>query len=400
MHPRPATLRPAGTPPGWDLFCRVIDNRGDAGVGWRLARQLAGHGQRVRLWIDDPAALDGMDDAADRAHLAQGSVRVHDWPGEAVPWACAPGTAAVVELFGCTLPDVVQGALAAPGAPVWVNLEYLSAEGYVERSHGLASPRLAGPGAGAVTWFFYPGFGERTGGLLGEEVVPEHDPALDRLSALLPPASVGALRVSRFDYRPARAERWLSAWAEGWKDGPLHLLLPGAAGGPDEPCPSSGAAHGADPPSRLVRHPLPWLPQSAYDALLRACDLNLVRGEDSFVRAQWAARPMLWQIYPQDDGAHAAKLEAWLDRYLDGAEPALAGVVRRLHRAWNAPSGAEGEPTPFAALSPALLKGWTDHARRWRDHLRHRPGLCAQLMAFVARRRAEATPGPPGTPSG
>ena len=37
----------------WDVFCRVVDNYGDAAVCWRLARQLADeHGARVRLWID------------------------------------------------------------------------------------------------------------------------------------------------------------------------------------------------------------------------------------------------------------------------------------------------------------------------------------------------------------
>ena len=42
----------------WDIFCKVIDNFGDAGVCWRLARQLAGDfDQEVRLWIDDLATL-------------------------------------------------------------------------------------------------------------------------------------------------------------------------------------------------------------------------------------------------------------------------------------------------------------------------------------------------------
>ena len=40
--------------PDWDVFCRVIDNFGDIGVCWRLARQLAGDfALHVRLWVDD-----------------------------------------------------------------------------------------------------------------------------------------------------------------------------------------------------------------------------------------------------------------------------------------------------------------------------------------------------------
>ena len=38
----------------WDIFCTVIDNYGDIGICWRLARQLrVDDGQRVRLWVDD-----------------------------------------------------------------------------------------------------------------------------------------------------------------------------------------------------------------------------------------------------------------------------------------------------------------------------------------------------------
>ena len=46
-----------------DLFCRVIDNWGDAGVCWRLARQLVRErGAQVRLWIDQPQVLAAWQD--------------------------------------------------------------------------------------------------------------------------------------------------------------------------------------------------------------------------------------------------------------------------------------------------------------------------------------------------
>jgi hypothetical protein len=42
----------------WDVHCRVIDNYGDAGVCWRLSRQLAAeHALDVTLWIDRLATL-------------------------------------------------------------------------------------------------------------------------------------------------------------------------------------------------------------------------------------------------------------------------------------------------------------------------------------------------------
>ena len=57
---------------------------------------------------------------------------------------------------------------------------------------------------------------------------------------------------------------------------------------------------------------LPFMSQLDFDHLLWACDINFVRGEDSLVRAIWASKPFVWQIYPQDDGAHAPKLEAFM----------------------------------------------------------------------------------------
>jgi uncharacterized repeat protein (TIGR03837 family) len=80
-----------------------------------------------------------------------------------------------------------------------------------------------------------------------------------------------------------------------------------------------GGSDAAQAIGNLDLLPLPFLPQDRYDELLWACDLNFVRGEDSFVRAQWAAKPFVWQIYPQAEGAHLAKLEAFLAMHPAGA---------------------------------------------------------------------------------
>ena len=76
----------------------------------------------------------------------------------------------------------------------------------------------------------------------------------------------------------------------------------------------------------LLIHVLPFVAQDDYDRLLWCCDLNAVRGEDSFVRAQWAGRPLLWHIYPQEEGAHWDKLEAFLAIYNADLMPEAAAV--------------------------------------------------------------------------
>jgi uncharacterized repeat protein (TIGR03837 family) len=156
----------AGTPARWDLFCRVIDNLGDAAVAWRLARQLAReHGVAVRLWIDAPQTLSRLVPAARVARTHEG-VRIEHWLETAAPLkSIGPAAVAdvVIACFGCELPPSYRVAMRTR-RPVWVNLEYLSAEDWVDSHHGLASPKSDG----LTEWFFFPGFRPGTGGLLRE----------------------------------------------------------------------------------------------------------------------------------------------------------------------------------------------------------------------------------------
>lgn len=357
----------------WDVYCRVVDNHGDLGVCWRLSADLATRGERVRLWVDDASALAWM-----APHDASG-VSVHPWPDAQGSADAEPGQV-VIAAFGCELPRPMLAAMAAARpAPVWVNLEYLSAEAYVERSHGLPSLQAAGPAAGLTQWFFYPGYTQATGGLLRETDLWTRLRRFDRAAWL---ASIGiAARdcdrqgeriVSLFCYEPQPA---FAALLDELDAAPTLLLA------------ASGAA------TRLLREQLgdalargrlrgvalPWLTQRDYDHLLWASDLNFVRGEDSWVRAQWAGRPFVWQAYAQDDGIHAAKLDAFMDRFLADAPAGLASALRAASARWN---GLREGPMALPPLGP-----WQAHAERWCDALASRPDLTAELLGFVAARR-------------
>jgi uncharacterized repeat protein (TIGR03837 family) len=345
----------------WDVFCRVIDNHGDLGVCWRLARDLAARGERVRLWVDDASALCWM--APRLADACPAGIELRAWPAGAID--VAPGDV-VIEAFGCELPPafVERMAVALP-RPAWVNLEYLSAEAYVERSHGLASPQFSGPGTGLSKRFFYPGFTLRTGGLLREPGLLARADAFDGRAWLAGhgwAARPGERVVSLFAYANPRLPQLLDALGT---EPTLLLVCPGRV--------QADLADVADLAEAADRDDLrcialPYLPQDDYDHLLWACDLNFVRGEDSFVRAQWASKPWVWQIYPQDDGAHAPKLEAFM---------AVAGLTepwRAFWRGWNGLAPLPALPTLDAA--PAL---------RWRAQLAAQADLVSQLLGFVGQ---------------
>ncbi|KQP14370.1 elongation factor P maturation arginine rhamnosyltransferase EarP [Pseudorhodoferax sp. Leaf267] len=332
----------------WELFCRVIDNHGDLGVCWRLASELARRGEQVRLWCDDVRALAWM------APGGQAGVEVLPWQDIAPPGGLGE---VVIEAFGCEPPPAVLADIGqADPAPAWINLEYLSAEGYVARCHALPSPVMAGPAAGRTRWFFYPGFTADTGGLLREADLLQRQQSFD-VAAWRARHGVapGTLAVSLFCYEPGALPDLLG-------QPNVHLLVtPGRA----------AAAVRALAPTLPVTW-LPAVPQPAFDEMLWAADLNFVRGEDSLLRALWAGQPFVWQIYPQDDGAHAEKLQAFLD-WLQ-APPSL----REAHAVWNGLA-----PGTLPELSPARLAEWQDCVHKARKTLQAQTDLATQLIRFA-----------------
>lgn len=347
----------------WDIFCRVIDNYGDIGVCWRLARQLAReHGKAVRLWVDEPASLTPICPACDATLPAQTiqGVDVRHWTTDLAIDRIAD---VVVEAFACELPPAYVTAMAAATPkPRWINLEYLTAEDWAASCHGMASPHPALP---LVKHFFFPGFPPATGGLLREAGLP-------------PPAPWNeseTLELSLFCYDTAPVAGLLAALAASTR--PVVCHVP-----PGKPLATVKAALGGDGPwlrGAASIQPIPFLPMDDYDALLRRCAINFVRGEDSFVRAQWAGRPFIWQIYPQDDAAHHVKLDAFLERYCAAMEADLAHCVRALFIAWN--SGDD-----IADLWPGFACRIADIARHnseWAKQLAAQPDLATSLVKFA-----------------
>jgi uncharacterized repeat protein (TIGR03837 family) len=361
----------------WDLFCRVVDNFGDIGVCWRLAADLAARGDAVRLWCDDASALAWM------APNGAPGVEVRRWPTDD-DTGIAPNEA-VIEAFGCRLPTGYLRRMAArEPRPAWINLEYLTAEDYAERSHGLPSPQASGPAQGLDKWFFYPGFSPRTGGLLREPDLARRQGAFDPIAwrngrGIVP--APGERLVSLFCYANPALPSLLDALGA---EPVLLLVTPGTA------AQQVRAALGTSNRGALRVHYLPALAQREYDHLLWSCDLNLVRGEDSFVRAQWAGKPFLWQIYPQDDGAHVAKLAAFHRRFLAAAAPDLAAALVGAAESWNGVAGAStasGRVTGMTLPPPRLWRDWQDQCRAWRAGLEALPDLTSSLRAFVLEHR-------------
>jgi uncharacterized repeat protein (TIGR03837 family) len=368
----------------WDIFCSVVDNYGDIGVTWRLARQLvAEHGLTVRLWVDDLGAfvrLCPQADAQAQRQIQQG-VEVCLWADD---WQATEPADVVIEAFACELPALYVAAMVQrPQKPLWLNLEYLSAEDWVAGCHGLPSLQSNG----LSKFFFFPGFTKGSGGLLRERELLAQRRAFqaDESARTLFLRSIGvtllpgARLISLFAYENAALASWLEALAAGAQ--PNQLLVPegriladlqawlGCAGlraGDTRRC------------GQLHIQVLPFIQQDQYDRLLWSCDFNAVRGEDSFVRAQWAGRPMLWHIYQQADDAHLEKLEAFLALYKEGLSADALRAVTELWQAWNTAQ-------PVEESWNQLLQNWPEqqrHAENWCLQRASQPDLAAALVQF------------------
>ncbi len=359
----------------WDIFCKVVDNYGDIGVCWRLSAGLAARGERVRLWVDDASALRWM------APAGAPSVEVRLWTQPLQTNGLLAGDI-LIEAFGCEIaPEFIAlyaNAVRTKGQKsAWINLEYLSAEGFVERSHGLPSPVMTGEGAGLTKHFFYPGFTSATGGLLREPDLTARQTQFDRAAWLQQwgIALDDERLVSLFSYEPPALSELLDALASDPQATRL-LVTAGRSTAAVKACIESKKRLKPlwNQRKTLSFYYLPSLTQPDFDHLLWACDLNFVRGEDSLVRALWANKPFVWQIYSQHDDAHHSKLDAFLN--LLQAPPSL----RKFHHVWNGVAGV----TP--AVLPALaLPLWQQSVTAARDLQLQQDDLVTQIIRFVSK---------------
>ena len=387
----------------WDIFCQVVDNHGDLGVCWRLSQHLLRLGQKVRLYVDQPEALSWMAPH----HQALKGLTLLPWPTQenSAQWRVEKDQTwntpqCVVEAFGCEIPQVYLEHLsqneqmrpnAGNTAPnwIWINLEYLSAEDYPDRQHRMASPVMHGAAKGKTKWFFYPGFTAQTGGLLKKfedldakdhlQQRQEQDPLKWALNA--------QLKIFLFSYEPQALSPFLLDLSR--RHNPTHLKVSvGRSAALVQRALESrdikvNVVHHSNQVKQLHQLRIEFISaidHLAFDALLTSSDLNFVRGEDSWVRAIWAQKPFIWQIYPQDDGVHLEKMNAFLRRF--NAPPSLVNA----HRIWN---GFEHAALP--SLQAELLNEWRVWSLALANELTKMPDLAEQLCDFLALKLQETS---------
>jgi len=374
----------------WDIFCAVIDNFGDIGICWRLCRQLvAEHNITVRLWVDDLASFSKIcpqiDTTADEQQ--QAGVVIKRWAAT-TDWQQCTVAEVVIEALACTIPLPYQQKMAQQAIkPLWVNLEYLSAEAWVEGCHALPSPQ---PQLALDKHFFFPGFTAATGGLLQERTVQQQAALFmaDKAAQQAFWQQLGVAeharyqqKISLFAYDHPQLETLLACWQQAPVNS-LCIVPQGALANQLAALYPQLQQHTELTLNQLTLKVVPFMAQDDYDKLLWACDINFVRGEDSVIRAHWAAKPFIWQIYRQAEQAHLDKLNAFLQRYCTQMPAAAAQALTAFWLAWNTDS-ALGEPWQKCS---AMLAQIAEYNLMWRAALTANGDLASNLVHFVEKK--------------
>jgi len=366
------------------LFCKVVDNYGDIGICYRLARQLVSEHQiDVTLWVDDLVSFKRIcPEIVINCDWQQvDNIFVIHWRDQNEIYHASDVADIVIEFFGCELPPSYIEAMKER-KPVWINLEGLSAEEWVEGCHTLPSPQNS-----LIKYFFYPGFTEKTGGLLLEAgLLQQRDQfqnnpfaTTDFLQHLgVTQTEIDSIKISLFCYPHAPVAELFHAWQIN--GAVVTCLVPeGIARDQVQAFLGQRAFAGACATrGKLTVRVIPFLPQDEYDKLLWSCDVNFVRGEDSFVRAQWAGRPFIWHIYPQESDLHHVKLNAFLNRTF-----VKTASLTELSLAWN---GAEGATLDWGKCWQRFERDCSNVASmapEWQGQLLMNGDLTTNLLKFI-----------------
>jgi uncharacterized repeat protein (TIGR03837 family) len=333
----------------------------------------------VRLWIDDLETagklIPGLDPELSQQTIAGVEICQWDMADQALP------ADVVIEAFACELPSAYLEKMAAK-QPKWINLEYLSAEPWVESFHAQESRHPTLP---LTKHFYFPGFTSKTGGLPREyDLLVRRDEFQNSPSARRAfkeqfhiPDSDG-LTISLFCYRHAPVADLLQAFAHSSQ--PVLCLVPESGIWP-------AICQYFNTPLKLGESvnrgsftllPLPFLSQDDYDRLLWLSDVNFVRGEDSWVRAIWAGKPMIWQPYRQQEGTHLDKLAAFLNTYSVSLNLTASAAMQKCHESWSSDTFPEAVCREYLEHLPVLEQ----HAAAFSTKLAMQSDLASKLVIF------------------
>lgn len=334
-------------------MCKVVDNFGDIGVAYRLAKSLCELDSTLNITIvcsnlvsfSKLAEFVAPEKKIQTVRFGRVNWTVLDWKQDEDSLAELKNSAlpvsdfsfpVILECFQCGRPEWLESILGKSGrAHHILNVEYLTGEDYAEEFHLLKSysrnPYIK-------KRFFMPGFTDKTGGLLWDSAFLA---AVKKSSK-----SADLFKISIFSYERdfslilKRIEAFQTKMRAKNKSFSVEIL---AAAGKSQLFVKS-AWENTEKKVRLTL--LPFLPQEEYDRILSDCDVNFVRGEETLARACLCGKPFVWHAYVQDDNYQLVKVGAFLNHLKHHFDEASFSKLKTLFESYN---------TPGAKIDSSLL---------------------------------------------
>lgn len=309
-----------------DIFCEIIDNFGDIGVVYRISKELKKIFQNVRIRIvlnrlEEFKAINKKVKDTDYQEIDGLICVTEKYVKENME---SFGVSDVfIEAFGCNVPEEYVKA-AKENSKLWINLEYLSGEKWIEDFH-LCESLIDSKTLKKI--FFMPGFSEKSGGVIidsgflermkfgkenRDEVFKKYFKDFD-----LKDKFIGTV----FSYEK-NFENLLETLKNYEKE--TVLLLMGEK--TQKSFSEILKKNLTEDYGNIVKYGKitmiysDFFSQEEYEEIISASDFNFTRGEDSFVRGIILGKPFMWHIYLQEEKAHMDKIKAFTDRFKESIE--------------------------------------------------------------------------------
>ena len=305
-----------------DIFCEIIDNYGDIGVVYRLAKEMDKifPDSKVRVFLNRLEEFKSIN-----SNVVDSPIQIienieyitFDYLKENIGKFSA--SQVIIEAFGCKIPEEYMD-IAYENSDLLINLEYLSAEDWIEDFHLQSSPLGRGK---LKKVFFMPGFTERSGGVIADSNY------LDRIKKVFENKDFYTKKyLSEIEDRDSKIVGTLFSYEKNFTtlfedlkklDRDVVILAMGEK--TQESLKKIFKKNSREDFRNFIKYGkievrfLDFLNQEEYEELINVVDFNFVRGEDSFIRAILTGKPFMWHIYCQEDYAHMDKIEGFLDKY-------------------------------------------------------------------------------------
>ncbi len=340
-----------------DVFCDVIDNFGDAGVCLRLCRDISKKNFEVRLFCNNVDILNTITNQEDYSNRF---LSLLSWNNDEENYSPSD---VIIQAFSVRLSEKLIKKIKLKKSAV-INLEYLTAEPFADDCHMLPSYS-----DGIESFFFFPGFTKRTGGVVIEE---------EFLNKIKSKPTQNKNSITLFSYENPKIK---TVMEELSKENSFEIKVFEGKGLNNFNNLFNLKLTVGDTYilNKLTIKVLPMVSQDEYDTLLVNSCINMVRGEDSIVRAMLTGNPFLWHIYPQEENAHLAKINALFDRMIEVCSNKEAvDTLRQITLSYNCCSDFI-DKFNFSIF----YENWKQISKEWSEHLISLGSLTDNLLSFI-----------------